>query len=47
MSKGIDISVYQGNINWQAVKDNGIEFAILRVGYGREDNQKDKTYTRH
>lgn len=45
MSKGIDVSVYQGNINWQAVKDCGVEFALLRVGYGwSNDNQKDKTF---
>lgn len=45
MSKGIDVSAYQGNINWQAVKDSGIEFALLRVGYGwNDDNQKDKTF---
>ena len=30
---GIDVSYYQGNINWQLVKDSGIEFVIIRVGY--------------
>lgn len=28
---GIDVSGYQGNINWQKVKDAGITFAIIRV----------------
>ena len=30
---GIDVSVYQGNIDWNAVKAEGIDFAIIRVGY--------------
>ncbi len=30
---GIDVSYYQGNIDWQQVKDSGIDFAILRLGY--------------
>ena len=30
---GIDVSSYQGNINWEEVKKSGIEFAILRLGY--------------
>lgn len=29
---GIDISKYQGDIDWEAVKSDGIDFAILRVG---------------
>lgn len=33
MKTGIDISVYQGNINFDEVAKN-IDFAILRVGYG-------------
>lgn len=31
--KGIDVSKYQGNIDWQKVKASGIDFAILRLGY--------------
>lgn len=30
---GIDVSVYQGDIDWQAVKSYGIEFVIIRLGY--------------
>lgn len=30
---GIDVSYYQGDINWNAVKADGIDFAIIRVGY--------------
>jgi lysozyme len=32
--QGIDVSVYQGNIDWPAVKGSGIEFAIARVSDG-------------
>ncbi len=31
--KGIDVSAYQGDIDWQAVADSGIEFAFIRLGY--------------
>lgn len=30
---GVDVSEYQGNIDWHAVKTFGVDFAILRVGY--------------
>jgi len=30
---GVDVSAFQGNIDWQKVKDSGIRFAILRLGY--------------
>ena len=30
---GIDVSSYQENIDWKKVKKEGIEFAILRLGY--------------
>ena len=30
---GIDVSAFQGNIDWQKVKDSGIRFAMLRLGY--------------
>ena len=29
---GIDVSSYQGNVDWQKVKDAGVEFAMIRVG---------------
>lgn len=31
--KGIDVSRYQGDINWKKVKEQGFQYAILRVGY--------------
>lgn len=30
---GIDVSKYQGTIDWAQVADYGVEFAIIRVGY--------------
>ena len=35
MIKGIDVSENNGWIDWKAVKENGIDFAIIRLGYGR------------
>jgi GH25 family lysozyme M1 (1,4-beta-N-acetylmuramidase) len=32
-SFGIDVSHYQGQIDWQAVKNAGVEFAFIRAGY--------------
>ena len=32
---GIDVSTWQGNINWDKVKKDGIDFAIIRCGYGQ------------
>ncbi|MCI2057541.1 MAG: glycoside hydrolase family 25 protein [Oscillibacter sp.] len=31
--RGIDVSVHQGQIDWQQVKDAGVEFAIVRLGF--------------
>lgn len=30
--KGIDVSHWQGSINWKEVKNDGIEFAFIRIG---------------
>src|SRR5208283_1975416 len=32
--KGVDVSVYQGTINWTTVKGAGIDFAIARISDG-------------
>ena len=42
--KGIDVSYHQGIIDWKKVKQAGIEFAIIRIGYGKYDFQKDKQF---
>ena len=43
MLKGIDVSVWQGSIDWSKTKDE-IDFAILRAGYGRHVSQKDDRF---
>ncbi len=30
---GVDVSYFQQSINWKKVKESGIEFAMIRVGY--------------
>lgn len=47
VKKGIDISKYQKDIDWQKVKKDGIEFAIIRIGYGKYDNQKDSYFEKN
>lgn len=47
MTKGIDVSVHQGDINWKNVKSDSVEFAILRAGYGREFSQKDAQFEKN
>lgn len=31
MKKGIDVAKWQGNIEWEDVKEDGVEFAILKI----------------
>lgn len=33
LTMGIDVSKYQGTIDWKKVKESGVEFAMVRVGY--------------
>ena len=42
--EGIDVSYTQGKIGWEKVKEEGIEFAFIRIGYGREVYQKDAEF---
>ncbi|MDE6284583.1 MAG: glycoside hydrolase family 25 protein [Bacilli bacterium] len=43
MRKGIDVSSYQGRIDWAQVKPY-IDFAILRCGYGNDIRSQDDVY---
>lgn len=37
--KGMDVSYWQGNIDWQTIKDYGvIKYSFIRVGRGVQDN---------
>ena len=42
--KGIDVSKHQGNVNWSHVKADGVQFAIIRAGYGKQASQKDTQF---
>ena len=44
ISKGIDVSSHQGTIDWGKVANNGIDFAIIRSGYGKYVFQEDKNF---
>lgn len=35
--RGIDVSENNGFVDWQTVKDAGMEFAMVRTGFGRRD----------
>ena len=39
--QGIDVSKHQGYIDWQQVKNAGIDFAIIRCGYGANTASQD------
>lgn len=48
LTKGIDVSVWQGDIDWDKVKADGIDFAILRCGYGSNlTDQDDSKFARN
>lgn len=43
--KGIDVSKWQGGVNWNEVRKDGTEFAIIREGWGKKSpNQIDKKF---
>lgn len=44
MLKGIDVSKHNGTIDWPKVKAAGIDFVIIRAGYGRVATQKDTKF---
>lgn len=44
---GIDVSEHQGKIDWDKAKSDGVQFAIIRCGYGMDeypDKQDDSRY---
>jgi len=42
--KGIDVSKWNGDIDWEKVKADGIDFAIIRCGYGDDYKSQDDAY---
>lgn len=41
MVKGIDVSKHNGNVDWEKIKADGIEFAIIRIGWGNDSTEQD------
>ena len=37
---GIDVSNHQGDIDWETVKNSGVEFAFIRIGFGHNREAK-------
>ena len=45
---GADISSYQPNVNWDTLKASGLDFAILRAGYGNDaSTQTDVVFNKY
>ena len=43
--KGVDISEHNGSVNFSTLKNNGVKFVIIRLGYGSNyTNQDDKRF---
>lgn len=51
VSHGIDVSYYQNSIDWEKVKADGIDFALIRVGYRGYGNagtlNEDSCFSKH
>lgn len=47
MKQGIDVSYAQGNIDFSKIDKSQVEFAVIRIGYGKEDYQKDDQFERN
>ena len=48
ISKGIDVSEWQGNIDWDRVRNTDVEFAIIRCGFaGNYSKYDDKKFVRN
>lgn len=45
--KCLDISTWQGYVDFNKVKSAGYNYVILRAGFGRENSQKDNTFERN
>ena len=45
--KCIDVSEWQGKVDWKKVKAAGVNYAVLRAGFGREASQIDAEFERN
>ena len=42
--KGMDISTWNGAVDWKKVKAAGIKFVIIRAGFGNSETQQDNRF---
>lgn len=47
LAMGVDVSKYQGVVDWSKLKEYGYTFAIIRGGYGMYESQVDPYFTRN
>ena len=47
MISGIDVSEWQGHVDFNAVKASGVKFVLIRAGYGRSASQEDRYFAEH
>lgn len=47
IKKGIDVSIWDGNVDFNSVKSSGIDFVIIRAGYGSTSNGVDKLFEKN
>lgn len=40
-NRGIDVSDHNGHLDWEELKRQGLEFAIIRLGWGNDDKSQD------
>lgn len=45
-AKGIDVSHHNGKLDWKKIKKSGVDFAMIRIGYGdsKKGGIKDKNF---
>lgn len=44
VAKGIDVSKWNGDIDWNKVKASDVDYAIIRCGYGDDETSQDDPY---
>ena len=44
---GIDVSTHNGAVDWEKVKKAGVQFAIVRAGFGNTASQQDARFESH
>lgn len=47
MKKGIDVSSHNGRLDWNKLKAQGVEFALIRIGYGSDSTTQDDSQAKY